>query len=63
MLFNLYGNVLEKVSLSAIEKTLAKFNCTKEECLTAFFAIQANAGKTVFKDDSDWSHEVIYFGF
>lgn len=63
MLFNLYGDRLEKVSLSAIEKTLKMFKCTKDECMTAFNGTQLNAGQKVFDDGKGWTHEVIYCGF
>ena len=63
MLFNLYGDRLEKVSLSIIEKNLKKFKCTKDEIMTAFLSTQLNAGQTVFNDGKGWTHEVIYCGY
>lgn len=63
MLFNLYGDQLEKISLSIIEKNLKKFKCTKDECMTAFLGSQLRAGQTVFDDGKGWTHEVIYCGY
>lgn len=63
MLFNLYGNQLEKISLAIIEKNLKKFKCTKDECMTAFLSYQYNAGQLCFDDGHGWTHEVIYCGY
>jgi hypothetical protein len=65
MLFNLYGNHLEKISLPNIISTLKKFHMTKYDLsfVDVLKSYQSRAGEEIYNDGNGWSHEIIYVGY